>query len=94
MNGSDIVKTGNSICLAGLLALGGAPALAQTATTSAEKVTVSSLLAQDYAIAGTASTPAGGAALFLRKGAKLYFCFATETRQSATVSTEYCKPVE
>ena len=64
------------------------------AQTAAEKVTVSSLLAQDYAIAGTSATPSGGAGLFLRKGAKLYFCFVSETRQSATVSTEYCKPVE
>ncbi|MBR1225598.1 hypothetical protein JQ629_19020 [Bradyrhizobium sp. AUGA SZCCT0222] len=55
---------------------------------------MSSLLAQDYAIAGTSATPSGGAGLFLRKGAKLYFCFVSETRQSATVSTEYCKPVE
>ncbi|MBR1215786.1 hypothetical protein [Bradyrhizobium sp. JYMT SZCCT0180] len=84
------MKIRNSICLV-LFAFGAAPALAQTA---AEKVTVSSLLAQDYAIAGTSATPSGGAGLFLRKGAKLYFCFVSETRQSATVATEYCKPVE
>jgi hypothetical protein len=84
------VKIRTCICLV-LLAFGAAPALAQTA---AEKVTVSSLLAQDYAIAGSSVPPGGGAALFLRKGAKLYFCFVSETRQSATVATEYCKPVE
>lgn len=84
------MKTAASVFVAWLLVLASAPAPAQTA----EKVTVSTLLAQDYAIAGTTSVPTGGAALFLRKGAKLYFCFISETRQSATVSTEYCKPVE
>ena len=84
------MKIRNAVCLV-LLAIGAAPALAQTA---AEKITVSSLLAQDYAIAGTSAPASGGAGLFLRKGAKLYFCFVSETRQSATVSTEYCKPVE
>ena len=82
------MKIRNSICVL-LLAFGAAPALAQ-----ADKVTVSSLLAQDYAIAGTSAPPSGGAGLFLRKGAKLYFCFVSESRQSATVATEYCKPVE
>lgn len=86
------MKIATSIGLAGVLAFGSSTALAQTAPV--EKITVSSLLAQDYAIAGTTAVPSGGAALFLRKGAKLYFCFVTETRQSATVSTEYCKPVE
>ena len=79
------------ICLISLLAFSATPALAQA---TPEKVTVSSLLAQDYAIAGAAAPGNGGAALFLRKGARLYFCFVSETRQSATVSTEYCKPVE
>jgi hypothetical protein len=83
-----------SICLPWLLICGVTPALAQTASPPAETITVSSLLAQDYAIAGTLSVPTGGAGLFMRKGAKLYFCFLTETRQSATVSTQYCKPVE
>ena len=83
------MKIRNSICVL-LLAFGAAPALAQTA----EKVTVSSLLAQDFAIAGTSAPPSGGAGLFLRKGAKLYFCFVSESRQSATVATEYCKPVD
>jgi hypothetical protein len=76
------------------LALGIAPALAQSATPSPEQITVSALLAQDYAIAGTLSVPSGGAGLFMRKGASLYFCFLTETPTSAAVSTRYCKPVE
>ena len=85
------MKIRSSICLVWLFLFGAAPALAQGA---AEKVTVSSLLAQDYAIGGTSAPASGGAGLFLRKGAKLYFCFVSETRQSATVATEYCKPVE
>ena len=73
-----------------VITIGGlAPAFAQS-----EKVTVSSLLAQDYAIAGTVSVPSGGGGLYLRKAAKLYFCFLTETPTSATVATQYCKPVE
>ena len=76
------------------LIAGSLPAMAQSATPSPDKVTVSSLLAQDYTIAGTLSPPSGGAGLLMRKGAKLYFCFTTETPQSAVVSTRYCKPVE
>jgi hypothetical protein len=83
-----------SIRVLWFLSFGIAPALAQPATPSSEKVTVNSLLAQDYAIAGTVSVPSGGAGLFMRKATKLYFCFLTETSQSATVSTDYCKPVE
>jgi hypothetical protein len=67
------------------------PAAAQT---SSGKVTVSSLLAQDYQIAGSVGVPSGGAGLFLRKDRKLYFCYLTETPKSATVTTDYCKPVE
>lgn len=78
-----------SICIAAVAMAGLAPALAQS-----DKVTVSSLLAQDYTIAGTVSVPSGGAGLFMRKASKLYFCFLTETPTSATVATQYCKPVE
>ena len=77
-----------------LVVLGIAPALAQSAAPSFEKITVSSPLAQDYAIAGTLSVPSGGAGLFMRKGASLYLFFLTETPNSTTVSTQYCKPVE
>lgn len=71
-----------------------APALAQSATPAPGKITVTSLLAQDYTIAGTLSVPSGGAGLFMRKASKLYFCFLSETPTSETVSTKYCKPVE
>jgi hypothetical protein len=78
-----------SIRVALIMTAGLAPASAQS-----DKVTVSSLLALDYTIAGTLSVPSGGAGLFMRKEAKLYFCFLTETPTSATVATQYCKPVE
>lgn len=69
---------------------------AQTAVaqTTPPKVTVTSLLAQDFVIAGSMAVPSGGVGLFLRKAKKLYFCYATETPGSAAVVTEYCKPVE
>ena len=83
-----------SICVLWCLVLGVTPTLAQSTTPAPDKITATSLLAQDYVIAGTLSVPSGGAGLFMRKDSKLYFCFLTETPQSATVSTRYCKPVE
>ena len=83
-----------SISTLGFLTLAVAPALAQSTAPSPVNMTVSSLLAQGYAIAGTVSAPSGGAGLFMRKDTSLYFCFLSETPKSQTVSTEYCKPVE
>jgi hypothetical protein len=81
--------------VAGLVLLGAAhQATAQTAATPTERITVSSLMNQGYDLVGTVSTASGGAGLYLRKGARLYFCFAAETPQSKTVATQYCKPVE
>jgi hypothetical protein len=74
-----------------VLSSAASPSAAQSST---EKVTVSSLLAQDYLVAGAVPAPSGGAGLFLRKDKKLYFCYVTETPKSATVTTDYCKPVE
>ncbi|MBI5265197.1 MAG: hypothetical protein HY852_25670 [Bradyrhizobium sp.] len=71
-----------------------ASAGAAFAQAAAEKVTLSSLLAKDYAIAGAISTASNLPGLFLRKGSSLYLCFIAETKQSATVATQYCKPVE
>jgi hypothetical protein len=67
------------------------PAAAQTAS---GKITVSSLLGQDFVIAGTTAVPSGGLGLLLRKAKKVYFCYLTETEGSAAVVTQYCKPVE
>jgi hypothetical protein len=80
------------IASAGLVLLG--TTHQTTAQTPAEPVTVSSLMNQGYDLAGTIATTSGMPGLFLRKGARLYVCFVTETPQSLTVKTQYCKPVE
>jgi hypothetical protein len=67
---------------------------AASAQTPSAKITVTSLLSQDFVIAGTTAVPSGGLGLLLRKAKKVYFCYLTETQASATVATEYCKPVE
>lgn len=67
--------------------------LLQTAVAE-ENVTVQSLLAQQFVIVGAATSPAGGALLFLQKQQQLYLCFITETPQSVAVTTRYCKPVQ
>ena len=69
-------------------------AASPSARSATEKVTVSSLLAQDYLVAGAVSAPSGGVGIFLRKDKELYFCYVTETPKSATVTTNYCKPVD
>jgi hypothetical protein len=68
-------------------------ALVQTAMAE-ESVTVQSLLAQQFAIVGAATSPAGGALVFLQRQQQLYLCFITETPQSVAVTTRYCKPVQ
>ncbi len=69
----------------GLLTCG--PALAD------DPMTVASLLKQGYDVVGV--TPSSiGAGIYLRKADKLVACFASETPNSATISTRYCKPVE
>ncbi len=75
-----------------LLALAAAIALSSAALAQ-EKVTVQGLLKDRYLIVGTVPS-AAGPGLFLRKRDKLYLCFVAETPTSATVATQYCKPVE
>jgi hypothetical protein len=65
----------------------------QTAV-SAQTVNVQSLIGDGYTVAGVASSPAGGAGLFLQKGQTLVFCYLTETPGSASLDTQYCKPVK
>ncbi len=67
--------------------------LVQTAVAE-ESVTVQSLLGQQFAIVGAATSPAGGALVFLQRQQQLYLCFITETPQSVAVTTRYCKPVQ
>jgi len=86
-----------------LVVLGIAPALAQSAAPSFEKITVSSPLAQDYAIAGTLSVPSGGAGLFMRKGRQPLFVLPhgdSEIRngldpilQTGRVAARFAQPV-
>jgi hypothetical protein len=75
-----------------LLTLTALIALAGVASAQ-EKVTVQGLLKDRYLIVGTVPSSAGPG-LFLRKRDKLYLCFVAETPNSATVATQYCKPVE
>jgi hypothetical protein len=70
-------------------------ALAATQTAvSAQTMTVQSLMADGYTIAGVTQPPSGGAGVFLQKGTALFFCFVAETPNSPTVATKYCKPVK
>jgi len=68
-------------------------AATQTAA-SAQTMTVQSLLDNGYTVAGIATSPAGGANMFLQKGNALVYCFVAETPDSPTVATKYCKPVK
>lgn len=67
--------------------------LVQTAVAQ-EAVTAQSLLQQQFAVVGAASSPAGGALLFLQKQQQLYLCFLVETPQSVAITSRYCKPVQ
>jgi hypothetical protein len=59
-----------------------------------EAATAQSLIKQDFAVVGAVQVPTGGAGLFLQKKDQLFFCFATETPGSPTLTTRYCKPVQ
>jgi len=58
-----------------------------------QMVTIKSLLAEDFTVVGSITSPIGPG-VFLQKKDKLYLCFASETPTSTTVATRYCKPVE
>jgi hypothetical protein len=55
--------------------------------------TVKALLADGYEIKGVMPSSAGPGIL-LQKGDSLMMCFVAETPSSATITTQYCKPVE
>jgi hypothetical protein len=76
-----------AICLAAAFAVLGTPALAQ------QGVTVKALLAKGYAVVGTVPSPIGPG-VFLALPNSLYLCFVSETPDSPTVATRYCKPVQ
>jgi hypothetical protein len=66
--------------------------LGSSALAAEAPVTVSSLLAQGYAVVGAIASPIGPG-LFLEKGPSLYACFVVETPASPDLKTRYCKPV-
>jgi hypothetical protein len=63
------------------------------AAVSQESITVQSLLKHQFAVVGTLASPIGPG-LFLQKADRLFLCFVSETPQSQTVTTRYCKPVQ
>ena len=67
---------------------------ATQAAVLAQTMNVQSLMGAGYTVTDVASPPAGGAGLFLQKGNMLVFCFVTEKPGSASLDTQYCKPVK
>ena len=67
---------------------------ATQAAVLAQTMNVQSLMGAGYTVTGVASPPAGGAGLFLQKENMLVFCFVTEKPGSASLDTQYCKPVK
>ena len=76
-----------ALCVVALLVTG-VPAIAQ------DKVTVESLLKQDYDVVGFMPSNAGpGILLEDDDGNTLFMCFVAETPNSPDITTQYCKPV-
>jgi hypothetical protein len=67
---------------------------ASQVTASAENMTVQSLLNDGYTVAGVITTKVGLPGVFLQNGHALVVCFVSETPDSATIATQYCKPVK
>ncbi len=59
-----------------------------------EPVTVQSLLKQQFIAVSSVTSPVGGGILFMQKQQQLFMCFISETPQSVTVTTRYCKQVQ
>ena len=62
-------------------------------TASARNRTVQSLMNEGYTVAGVITSPAGPG-VFLQKGNVLLVRFVAEKPGSATLATQYCKPVK
>ncbi len=60
---------------------------------SAQTMSVQSLLTDGYTVVGVMPSPAGPG-VFLLKGSALVVCFVAETPNSPSVATRYCKPVK
>jgi hypothetical protein len=61
---------------------------------SAQTVNVQSLMGEGYTVAGVNTSLAGGGGVCLQKGNTLVYCYVTEKPGSASVDTQYCKPVK
>jgi hypothetical protein len=64
----------------------------QTAV-SAQTMNVQALMGDGYTVAGVVTSPAGPG-VFLHKGNVLVVCFVAEKPGSASIDTQYCKPVK
>jgi len=85
-----VVSGLGAVLLSASLAL---PAAAQPQP-AAEGVTVTSLLAEGYAVTSSFFNPQAGVVLLLQNGASLYMCLVQEMRDTAVLTTVYCKVVE
>ena len=61
--------------------------------TAVSAMNVQSLMGDGYTVAGVVTSPAGPG-VFLQKGNALIVCFVAEKPGSASVDTQYCKPVK
>ena len=61
---------------------------------TAQTVNVQSLMDEGYTVAGVNTSVAGGGGVYLQKGKVLVYCYVTEKPGSASVDTQYCKPVK
>ena len=59
----------------------------------AQTMNVQSLMGDGYTVAGVVTSPAGPG-VFLQKGNALIVCFVAEKPGSASIDTQYCKPVK
>jgi hypothetical protein len=78
-----------NIALLTVLAL----AAMQTAV-SAQTVNVQSLIGEGYTVAGVNTSVTGGGGVYLQKSKTLVYCYVTEKSGSASIDTQYCKPVK
>jgi hypothetical protein len=68
--------------------------LAAARPAMADTMTVQSLMNDGYTIADIFTSKVGWPGIFLQKGNTLFVCFVGEKPGSASVDTEYCKPVK
>jgi hypothetical protein len=67
---------------------------AMQTTVSAQAMNVQSLINDGYKVAGVFTSKVGWPGVFLQKGNALVVCFVGEKPGSASIDTQYCKPVK